>query len=84
MSGTDLNDTLSTGKAITVMIITKTNSTSHSAEHVTIDGAVVTEEWLCGAAPTNGGQTGYDVYTYNIIKQGSDNFLCLANVVNYN
>ena len=50
---------------------------------LTIDGSAVTESWLGGSAPSEGGASGYDVYTYNIIKTGSATFVVLANLVNF-
>jgi hypothetical protein len=58
------------------------DANAYSAQ-LTIDGSAVTEEWLGGSAPSTGGSGGYDVYTYNIIKDGSASFIVLANVVNF-
>jgi hypothetical protein len=73
---------MSTGEAITVVLITTAAAAGYSAE-LTIDSTAVTEEWLGGAAPSAGGAGGYDVYSYNIIKTGSATFVVLANLVNF-
>ena len=52
----------------------------------TIDGAV-TERWNGGSAPSSGNSTGYDVYTYTIIKTRkriiNNDFIVLVNTSNY-
>ena len=79
---TSLNASMSTGEAITVVLITTTAAAGYSAE-LQIDGSAVTEEWLGGSAPSTGGSGGYDVYTYNIIKTADATFVVLANLVNF-
>jgi len=79
---TSLDSSMSTGEAITVVLITTAAAAGYSAE-LTIDSTAVTEEWLGGAAPSTGGSGGYDVYTYNIIKTGSASFVVLGNLVNF-
>ena len=79
---TSLDSSMSTGEAITVVLITTAAAAGYSAQ-LTIDSGAVTEEWLGGFAPSEGGAGGYDVYTYNIIKTGSATFVVLANLVNF-
>ena len=57
------------------------------AAAATIDGGV-TERWNGGSAPSSGNATGYDVYTYTIIKTGNsgtvnNDFIVLVNTGNY-
>jgi len=73
---------MSTGESITVVLITTAAAAGYSAQ-LTVDTGAVTESWLGGSAPSTGGSSGYDVYTYNIIKTGSASFIVLANVVNF-
>ena len=79
---TSLDSSMSTGEAITVVLITTAAAAGYSAQ-LTIDSGAVTEEWLGGSAPSEGGSGGYDVYTYNIIKTGSASFVVLGNLVNF-
>ena len=79
---TSLNASMSIGQAITVVLITTTAAAGYAAE-LQIDGSAVTEEWLGGSAPSTGGDGGYDVYTYNIIKTADATFVVLANLVNF-
>jgi hypothetical protein len=80
--GSSVNAKMSTGEAITVVIITTTDATGYSAE-LLIDGSATTEQWLGGNAPTEGGASGYDVYTHNIIKTADATFVVLSNLVNF-
>ena len=81
-SSTSLDSSMSTGESVTVVLISAAAAAGYSAQ-LTIDGSAVTESWLGGSAPSTGGSSGYDVYTYNIIKTGSATFVVLANVVNF-
>ena len=80
--GSSVNAKMSTGEAITVVLITTAAAAGYSAE-LQIDGSAVTEEWLGGSAPTEGGAGGYDVYTHNIIKTADATFVVLSNLVNF-
>ena len=73
-----LNDAMNVGEALTVTIITTAAAAGYS-EHVTIDGNNVTENWIGGSAPSDGGASGVDIYTYNIIKTANATFTVIAN-----
>ena len=47
---------------------------------INIDGNGVTENWVGGSAPSDGGSSGVDIYSYNIIKTGSATFTVIANL----
>ena len=81
-SSTTLNSKLSVGDSVTVTIISVTDNTNDSYEQLTIDGSAVTEQWISGAPPS-GGSSGYDVYTYQIIKTADATYLVFANKVNF-
>ena len=76
-----LNNMLSVGDAITVTIITTAAANGYSA-NVNIDGSGQTEEWVGGSAPSEGGGSGHDIYTYNILKTGSTAYKVIVNVLN--
>ena len=88
---TTLTSKMTTGKVITVTIITRSDGSSGSvvSTGITIDGDAVTEEWLCATAPSTPAATsGYNVYTHTIIKQSNTgttdtDFLVLSTVANY-
>tara|TARA_Y100000310_G_scaffold283862_1_gene306149 strand:- start:1155 stop:1988 length:834 start_codon:yes stop_codon:yes gene_type:complete len=77
-----INTSMAVGDAISVVIITTAAAGGYSAQ-LTIDGAAVTEKWNGGSAPSAGGSSGNDYYTYNIIKTGNATYTVLANVVNF-
>jgi len=73
-----LNDAMNIGEALTVTIITTAAAAGYSAQ-LTIDGNNVTENWIGGSAPSDGGASGVDIYTYNIIKTANATFTVIAN-----
>ena len=77
-----INTSMAVGDAISVTIITTAAAAGYSAQ-LTIDGASVTEKWNGGSAPSAGGSSGNDYYTYNIIKTGDAAYTVLANVANF-
>ena len=77
-STTTLNSVLAIGDAITVTIITTAAAAGYSAQ-LTIDGNNVIENWIGGSLPTEGGASGVDIYTYNIIKTADATFTVIAN-----
>jgi hypothetical protein len=81
ISTTGINTDLAVGQALNVTAITAVNASTAYVNHITIDGIAVTENWVGGSAPTDGGSSGYDTYTFNILKTGSETFICIANQV---
>ena len=43
------------------------------------DNKVRQISWVGGAAPTDGGSTGFDVYTFTVWKTGNAQFMVIAN-----
>ena len=78
-SGVGINTNLKVGEAITVTIITAVNSTSNFVNAITVDHKDVTEFWVGGAAPTEGGGSNADAYTFNILKTGDATFVVIGN-----
>ena len=77
-SSTTLDSRMNVGEAISVTIITTAAAAAYSAQ-LTIDGAAVTENWVGGSAPSDGGSSGVDIYAYTIIKTASATFTVIAN-----
>tara|TARA_B000000532_G_scaffold117488_1_gene94304 strand:+ start:3299 stop:3838 length:540 start_codon:yes stop_codon:yes gene_type:complete len=77
-SSATLDSSMSVGEAISVTIITTAAAAAYSAQ-LTIDGAAVTENWVGGSAPSDGGSSGVDIHAYTIIKTGSATFTVIAN-----
>ena len=81
-SSTTLNSVMAIGDVISVTIITTAAAAAYSAQ-LTIDGVAVTEKWNGGSAPSAGGSSGNDYYTYSIIKTADATYTVLANVANF-
>lgn len=79
-----LNDTLSTGQAITVVTLVTQGATAYYNTDVTVDGGGdATIVWVDGAAPTAGTADGTDIYSYTVIKTGDNAFTVLASINYY-
>ena len=80
-ASTNLNDAMNTGESLTFTIIQATNSTSAYVPALQIDGTTsgVSMYWVGGSAPSDGGSSGVDIYTFNVIKTGSSAYVVVAN-----
>ena len=76
-----LDSIMSTGQVIVATIISQNGGSSGYASNMNIDGSGQTEYWNNDETPdARGGNSGYDVYQYSIIKTGGGNsYLVLAN-----
>ena len=79
-SSTTLNSKMGVGDVITVTLVTTANASGYSAQ-LTIDGSAVTENWVGGSAPSDGGSSGVDIHSYTIIKTASATFTVIANQI---
>ena len=77
-----LDDRLKVGETVSVSIISKPNGAGYYAA-LTVDGSGVTEEWNGGSAPSSANAGGYDILTHQLIKTGTDTFICLSNNTNF-
>ena len=80
-SSVGINTQMATGDIITVTIITACSNTANFVDHIMVDYKDVTESWVGGSAPTDGGGSGVDTYAFNIIKTGSETFTVIGNHV---
>ena len=79
-ASTSLDSIMSTGQVIVATIISQNSGSSGYASNMNIDGSGQTEYWNNDSTPdARGGDSGYDVYQYSIIKTGSTSYLVLAN-----
>ena len=80
-----LSSKMAVGEMASVTIITTAASAGYAANW-TIDGNAVTEEWVGGSAPSAGGSSGLDIYSFSIIKigtgTGDSGWKVIANVSN--
>lgn len=83
-AGTPLNTAMTTGQAMTFVFAVTQGATAYYNSSVLIDGTAVgvTTKWQ-GAAPTFGGVSGIDVYSYTVMKTGSAAFTVFASVASY-
>ena len=77
-SSVTLNDVMQIGESIAVTIITTAAAAAYSAD-LNIDGDAVTENWVGGSAPSDGGSSGVDIHAYTIIKTANATFTVIAN-----
>ena len=81
-SSNGLDTDLAVGDMTSVTLITAVNAATAYINAITIGAAGVTESWVGGSAPTDGGSSGYDVYTFNIIKKdATPTWVVIANQV---
>lgn len=77
-ASTSLNSVMSAGQAVTVTIIVAATA-GRWMPSLTIDGAAAGGlNWVGGAAPSAGGTSGNDIYTYNILKTANGSFIVIA------
>tara|TARA_R100000030_G_scaffold98481_1_gene88478 strand:- start:132 stop:959 length:828 start_codon:yes stop_codon:yes gene_type:complete len=75
---TTLDSMMSVGQIMTVKVVSAQNDATHYSANITIDGAAQTELWVNSSAPTGGKASGYDTYTWTILKTGSATFTTFA------
>ena len=80
-SSVGINTQMATGDCISVTIITAVNSTSNFVNALMIDHTDVTESWVGGSAPSDGGGSGYDTYAFNILKTGNATYVVIGNQI---
>ena len=78
-ASTSLDSIMATGQCLVCTLISNNGGSSGYATSINIDGSGRTIEWIDGDAPdARGGTSGYDVYQYTVIKNGSNSFFVLA------
>ena len=78
MSTVGINTQMGTGDTIAVTLVTTANASAYCTG-IQVDGVAVTENWIGGSAPSDGGSSGVDVHTFSIIKTASATFTVLGN-----
>ena len=73
-----LNNAMAIGEGITVTIIHSVNNTNHNVSGLEIDGAIQTVNWIGGSAPSDGGGSGVDIYSFNIIKRADSTYTIIG------
>lgn len=75
---TTLDSKMGVGDVVSVVVITTANASAYSAQ-LTVDGSAVTENWVGGSAPSDGGSSGVDIHSYTILKTAANTFTVIAN-----
>ena len=79
-----LNDMMSDGETLSFQLISAQNSTSNYMTAFKIDGSSShLVWWQGGSAPSAGGGSGYDVYTFTVFKIGNASFRTFASLSNH-
>ena len=84
MSSVGVNTEMAIGDTASVTIIT-TAAAAGYATTVTIDGAAIGSDavrWVGGTAPSAGGSSGLDIYSYQLIKTANATFTVIGNLTN--
>ena len=72
---TTFNAGMENGQATVITIISALGTSSGYASGLSIDGTAQTIEWTGGEAPTErGGDTGFDIYSFTIVKTANATF----------
>ena len=79
ISTSGINTTLAVGQMLSVTGITSVNASTAYVNALKIDGVTTPVWWSGGAAPTDGGSSGVDMYTFNIVKTGSGTYHVVGN-----
>ena len=82
VSGKSVNQIMAVGEAISVVIMLTASAAGYMSS-LTIDGSSVTPVWSGGIAPSEGGASGIDVYTLQVIKTANNTYTVLANSSNF-
>ena len=80
-TATGINTDMAIGDTISVTIITTAAAAGYS-DQLTIDSLATTEQWVGGSAPSTGGSSGLDMYSYQIIKTADATFTVIGNLTN--
>jgi len=83
MSTAGINTTTKVNQVLNVTAVTAVNATTAFVNKVTIDGKAtgITTHWVGGEVPSDGGGSGVDTYSFNILKTGSETYIIVANQV---
>ena len=81
VSTAGINTEMAVGDTMSVVIITTAAAAGYAAS-VTVDGAGELLKWVGGSAPTAGGSSGLDIYSYQLIKTGNGAFTIIGNLTN--
>ena len=82
-ASTSLNSVMDTGDTISVTLMTESNNTSYYMTAFKIDSVTQTVKWSGGSAPSAATGSGLDVYTFTVMKMGSNSYKCFGTLTNH-
>ena len=74
---TTLNSKMAVGQSIAVTLIVTANASGYIA-NLQIDGSNQTVNYVGGSAPSSGGSSGVDQYSFNIIKTAANTYTVIG------
>ena len=78
-SAVGINTIMTTGDIMNFTVIHAVNSSSSYINNLRIENADQTESWVGGSAPTDGGSSGVDIYSFTIIKTADNTYTTIGN-----
>ena len=81
ISDVGINTELKIGQALNVTGVTSVSASTAYVNALKIDGVTTPVWWVGGSAPSDGGGSGLDTYSFNIIKTGDGTFHVIGNQV---
>ena len=79
VSDVGINTTLKIGEVLTVTGIVSCTNTAHYVDGLKIDHNSVLLSWVGGSAPTEGGGSAFDAYSFTIVKTANAAYSVIAN-----
>ena len=81
---TGVHAALTSGQNVSFTVILTPNNSGY-INAVQVDGQAITPQWSGGSAPSGGGSSGRDVYTFTILKTGSgtSDYVILGALTNF-
>ena len=73
------NTIMATGDVMNFTLAHNVNATTAYVNNVFIEGVAQTENWVGGSAPSDGGGSGVDIYSFTIIKTASNTYTVIGN-----
>ena len=80
-SSVGINTAMATGDIIAVTGVTSVSASTAFVNTLKIDHTAVQVAWVVGSTPSSGGGSGYDTYSFNIIKTASATYAVVGNHV---
>jgi hypothetical protein len=78
-SNVGFNTIMATGDVMNFTLAHNVNATTAYVNNVFIEGVAQTENWVGGSAPSDGGASGVDIYSFTIIKTAANTYTVIGN-----